>query len=427
MFNRETVLSCLAFYILTGFFNPAHAYIDPGTGSMLISVVLGASATLFFLFHTFIIKLKMTLFSKKDLSENNTPFVIYSEGGQYYSVFKPVIDEFERRKIPLCYLTSSKDDPVLGEKYDFVQSKFIGSKNKAYLHLAFLRADICLMTTPQLDVLQLRRSKFVKHYCHIFHSITFSMDYRLFSLDYYDSVLLDGAFQAPMIREIEEKRNLKKKDLSVSGSTYMDYLQGQIQALDIDRSNKPFCVLIAPSWGVDSLFQKFGEEFLDEIVKSGLDVIIRPHPQSMVVEKEFMDKMADKFKDCANVSFDFDSNNLGAMAKSDILISDFSSIMFDWAFLFNKPFIFSTSDMHKEIYDMSDLDETPYRYKIMREIGQEFKKGDNILSIIQNMRDKNKEYGAKINEFKQIAWEKQGLAAKNAVDFLVSKQKEITK
>lgn len=215
-------------YFIIGFFTPVWAYIDPGTGSMLFSVVLGMCATAYFILHSLIINIKSSLFASRGLSKNNKPFVIYSEGSQYFSVFKPVIDEFERREIPLVYLTSSENDPVFEGEYKFVTREFIGTGNKAYFKLAFLRADVCLMTTPQLDVLQLKRSKFVKHYSHIFHAISFSMDYHLFGVDYYDSVLCDGEFQIPLIREIEKKRNLPAKELPVVGSTYMDYLASAI-------------------------------------------------------------------------------------------------------------------------------------------------------------------------------------------------------
>ncbi|MCM1010163.1 MAG: hypothetical protein NC390_04715 [Fusobacterium sp.] len=195
---------------------------------MLFSVVLGMCATAYFVLYSLFIRLKGSLFASRGLSKDNKPFVIYSEGTRYFPVFKPVIDEFERRKIPLVYLTSSEDDPFFGENYEYVTGEYIGTGNSAYFKLAFLRADVCLMTTPQLDVLQLKRSKFVKHYSHIFHSVGFSMDYHLFGVDYFDSVLCDGEFQIPLIREIENKRNLPAKELPVVGSTYMDFFASKL-------------------------------------------------------------------------------------------------------------------------------------------------------------------------------------------------------
>ena len=88
-------------------------YIDPGTGSMLFSILIGAAATLYFLAKAAIIKIKMTMAGKKGdsaaVDSSYKPYVIYSEGKQYWNVFKPVVQEFEKRKISLAYYTSSKD------------------------------------------------------------------------------------------------------------------------------------------------------------------------------------------------------------------------------------------------------------------------------------------------------------------------------
>jgi len=43
-----------------------------------------------------------------------------------------------------------------------VEAKYIGTGTKAYSYLRFLEADVCAMTTPGLDVLQIKRSKGVK-------------------------------------------------------------------------------------------------------------------------------------------------------------------------------------------------------------------------------------------------------------------------
>ena len=69
-------------------------YIDPGTGSMLFSILIGAAATLFFLGKAALIKVKLILSGKKDggaqLDSSYKPYVIYNEGKQYWYVFKPV-------------------------------------------------------------------------------------------------------------------------------------------------------------------------------------------------------------------------------------------------------------------------------------------------------------------------------------------------
>lgn len=417
----------IVFVFIVAANNPAYAYIDPGTGSMIFSVVLGAVTTLIFVFNSLFLKIKMKMFSghssKKIKNEN---IVIYSEGKQYYPVFKPVLDEFEKRQIPVSFFTSDQSDPFFNEKYDYVKGEFIGKGNKAYFKLAVLNCDVCLMTTPQLDVLQLKRSKYVKHYCHIFHSITSSMDYRLFALDYYDSVLCDADFQIPLIRELEAKRNLKQKELIVTGSTYMDYYFEKLKDCPA-KSDNSYTILIAPTWGKDGLLTKYGSEIIDKLKDFDYKIIIRPHPQSMIVEKKLIDKLREKFKDCKNISWNYDRDNLNVLSISDIMVSDFSSVMFDYAFLFNRPFLYFNTIDNNEIYDMSDLDEIPYRYKIMSKIGRRIVPEDieNIPNIIKDICNIGN-YEEELKMAKHTSWMYQGEGAKRVVDFLVSKQKEIS-
>jgi len=78
-------------------------YIDPGTGSALFSILIGAAATIYFLGRALIIKLKVIISGGKAANAVSADhsFVIYNEGKQYSNVFKPVLDEFENHKTAL--------------------------------------------------------------------------------------------------------------------------------------------------------------------------------------------------------------------------------------------------------------------------------------------------------------------------------------
>ena len=408
---------------------PSYAYIDPNTGGMLFSIVLGSITTIFFLLNSIFYKLKGKLFSSKALAKNKHDFVIYSEGKQYWTVFKPILDEFEKRQIPLMYYTSAIDDLFFSENYKYIKGEYIGSGNKAYFKLAFLNADVCLLTTPHLDVMQLKRSKNVKHYSHILHSISFSMNYRLFALDYFDSILCDASFQVPIIREIEQKRNLKAKQLPVVGSTYMDFNQQRLKELNIEK-NEEFTILLAPSWGKFSILNKFGETILDDFKNTNYKIIVRPHPQSLIIDKKLIDKLIKKTKDYKNIEWDFNPDNLETLSKTDMLISDFSCIMFDYAFLFNKPFLYLKTDIAFETLDCSDLSETAWRYRILKDISKELKpqNGDiqNLVSIIEEVKN-SQSIKENITKASMYAWEYRGESAKRVVDFLIQTQEELNK
>ena len=217
----------LVYFILINCFC-VYSYIDPGTGSMLFAVLTGVISTLFFAGKTFFIKIKTMpfLFNKENAKKaaEKKHFVFYSEGKQYWNVFKPVIDEFCSRGIKVYYYTSDEEDPGLNYKSEWIDSSFIGKGNKAFSKLNILEADICIMTTPGLDVYQLERSKGVKHYSHILHAVDDTTLYKLFSFDYFDSILLTGEYQKKDIRKLEEIRGTKEKDLYVTGCTYLDVL-----------------------------------------------------------------------------------------------------------------------------------------------------------------------------------------------------------
>jgi len=401
---------------------PAYAYIDPATGSMLFSVFIGVFSTLFFLFQNIGDKLKL-IFTDKHLANTNTKFVIYSEGKKYDSLFLPILNEFEKREIPIVFYTSSVDDLAFKKNYKFVECQYIGSGNKAFLKLAFLSADICLMTTPHLDVFQLKRSKNVKHYCFIPHDIDDFCGYRLYGIDYYDSILMCTSVNGEYIREIEAKRNLPAKELVTVGSPQLDYMGELAKNISIDKKDK-FTVLFAPSWGPSSVLARFGDIILEQLAKmQNWDVIFRPHPQSYLVEKEKLEYLFNKYKHSSNIVVDKSPDNIPSMAIADIMISDFSSINFEFAFLFNKPVLYSIQGVNNEIYDRATLGHLTWKDDAIKKIGIELTSENinNLVNIIVKAKNTTQ-----IEDIKNIAWQKHGDGAKNTVDFLVAKQLELS-
>ena len=397
-------------------------YIDPGTGSMLFSVFIGLAAATYFVFRTLIIKLKSFFSGKRKLSYKHSNFVIYNEANHYWPVFCDILNEFENRKIELLYLTSSEDDPVFKNNYIYIKASFIGSGNNAFMTLNFLDADICLMTTPGLDVYQLKRSKLCKHYSHILHDTGDATCYKLFGLDWFDSVLLSGEYQKKDIRLLEELRSLPEKELIVVGSTYLDYYSNKLNDITTEEDHI-FTVLVSPSWGPGSILNEYGDTLLQNLSCSEWRIIVRPHPQSRISETEMLDKLEKKYN---SFIWDYKSENLDSLSKADIMISDFSGILFDFAFLFKRPLIYHNSRFNKEMYDASDLDHEPWKFNAIRQFGTELVENDlsNITDIINKII-----YDTKLIEnlyqVKKIAWQNIGQSEKKVVDYLINTHKEI--
>ncbi len=401
-------------------------YIDPGTGSMLFSILIGAAATVFFLFRALLLKIKFILSGKKDgsaqVDSSYKPYVIYNEGNQYWNTFKPVVEEFEARKIPLEYLTSSKTDPVFDQKYNYVKAEFIGEGNSAFAKLNMLSAGVVLMTTPGLQVYQLKRSKNVKHYSHVLHMPNDATTYRLFGLDFFDSVLLTGDYQATDLRYLEEKRGINKKELVTVGCPYLDVYKQNIAEIPAEE-NHPFTVLVSPSWGDVGLLKKYGEKLLDPLSKTGWRIIVRPHPQSKKSEAEMLERLTARYKDNPNIVWDYERQNIFSLKKSDIMISDFSGIIFDYTFLCDKPVMYVNAGMDLRPYDAYDLDgKELWQYSVLRNFGTELKEEQfaNIKEVIQSVSD-SKELEEARHAAKAEAWMHEGEAGKNIADFMISK------
>lgn len=398
-------------------------YIDPGTGSMLFSLFIGITTAAVFGLRKLFIKLKFILSSgKRDttIDKEVLPYVIFSDHKRYWNVFSSICDEFEKLQIPLTYYTCSNDDPVLSQNYKYVKGEFIGEGNKPFVKLNFLKADKVISTTPGLDVYQWKRSKNVNKYIHVSHSIDDLSYYRMFGLDHYDVVLASGQNQIDFIKKIESVRNINKKELLIVGSTYMDLLLEKKKQSEVKNKSEKLTVLVAPSWGNNSILCKFGEKFLSSLSKTDFNIIIRPHPQSLTSDKTTLDYLMNKF---SYMEWNFDNDNFNVMNKADILISDFSSIIFDFSFIFNKPVIYADTDFDTSKFDADWIDEPVWASKALPKIGIRLDENDfDKLSEIINKLIMNEQLAAEREKLCNECWCYKGEAAKRIVNYLINEK-----
>jgi hypothetical protein len=394
-------------------------YIDPGTGSALFSIAIGIAAAVYFLARTVFLKLNIFLFRRENANQSRYKYVIYAEDKRYWVFFKVILDEFESRRIELLYLTSSIDDPVFSSGFNYIKGKYIGQGNKAFAYLNFLSADFVLATTPDLDVLQWKRSKTVKHYCHLIHAVSGSVLYRLFGLDYYDSILLSGGNEIPELRYLESIRKLPEKQLVITGNTYFDLCIEKIKQIP-HEANHTFTVLVSPSWGPSALLKKYGEKLIDPLVKTGWRIIIRPHPQSVIVEKPMLEKLVERYKNAPNIEWDYNNENIYTLAKADVMISDFSGIIFDYVFLFDRPVLTSSYDLDLRLYDAHCLKQEPSYLQALKKAGVELD-GVNLASIQEliSALSHNTELQNNRNELKKSMWQHHGESGKRIADFMI--------
>lgn len=405
-------------------------YIDPGTGSMLFSMVIGLVTALVFAGRALTVKLRFlfTGGSSRETQKKKNPFVIYSDSKRYHNIFAPICDAFEERKQRLIYYTQSPDDPLLDKEYRYVACEFIGEGNKGIARMNMLQADVCLSTTPGLNVLQWKRSRDVGYYVHIPHAVSDFSTYRMFGLDYYDAVLINGDNQKRFIRKIEDYWKIKEKELVMTGSVYMDEAAKRLDGLeehvcDLDHPT----ILVAASWGENTLLKRYGSRLLKPLAETGFHIIVRPHPQSFVSEADMLAELQKEFPPSENFEWNSDVDNLAVLNRADLMISDFSGVIFDYSFLFGRPVFYADIDFDKSVYDADWFDEEPWDTSVLPEIGRkleekEFADIKNIL--LAALQDQKLARG--IEKVKEDCWRNRGGALDATVNYLIQKQKDIS-
>jgi hypothetical protein len=399
---------------------------------MLFSILIGIIGVVVFFLRTAMIKIKFILSGgkKAKIDKNKLPIVIFSDHKRYWNVFKPICEELEKRGQKVWYYTASPDDPALeyGKSAKNVTCEFIGEGNKAFSRLNILNAYIVLSTTPGLDVYQWKRSKTVNCYVHILHAPGNISLYRMFGTDYYDSLLLSGDHQVEQTRKLEALRKLPEKEIKLVGLTYLDDMKKRLDDHPVSKSEsgKPL-VLLAPSWGPSGILTKYGAPFLDELVKTGYHIVVRPHPQSFSSEADMLEKLMKQYPENENFEWNRDNDNFDILSKADIMISDFSGVIFDYLLVFDKPVMYANAGFSKDPYDAWWLDETPYTFEVLPKVGKEIT--DDYKGNLKAMIDEcinDPKYESARREVRNTAWKNIGGATDSVCDYLIKKLNDLS-
>ena len=397
-------------------------YIDPGTGSMLFTVLIGILGAGGYLAREAFSKLRIRLSGGKVTQKDRLPFAIFTDSKRYWNLFEPICDEFERRGEKITYLTASPDDPALNKAYIYVDCQFAGEGNKAFGKLNYLKADVLLSTTPGLDVYQWKRSKDVRWYVHVPHAASDIVLYRMYGLDYYDAVLLSGQYQIDQLRRLEQLRKLPAKEMELVGLPIFDGMLRRLEQAE-PLPPHPTTVLLAPSWGKSSIFGRYGGRVIEALLSTGYHIIVRPHPQSFTSEKELIEGLMRDYPDSEQLEWNRDNDNFEVLRRSDLLISDFSGVIFDFALIFQKPVIYADTQFDKAPYDACWLDEELWTFTTLPKIGRQLT--EDMLGDIKDVVDAvltDQSYRHALAAAREETWAHQGEAARRITDYMINKR-----
>lgn len=313
---------------------------------------------------------------KRFLKTEDKKIVFYSEKNGFYKYYKNIIEEIIRRtNIVIHYITSDPEDEVFGLESEQFKPYYI-NENRMIVLMMKMETDIMVMTTPDLENFQLKRSYVKKdiEYIYVPHDVNSSnLTFHKNALDHFDTIFTSGFKNKAEIAEREEKFALPKKKLIEWGSSVIDNMTVSYEQMLSEESGEKTrssqkTILIAPSWQADNILDSCIEQMLDRLTETAHHIVVRPHPQYVRHFEARIDALAAKYA-AHGVTFqkDFSSNKTVYMA--DLLVTDWSSIAFEYAFSTLKPVLFINTPMKIVNPDYQELATVPIDIELRDKVG----------------------------------------------------------
>ena len=292
--------------------------------------------------------------SKEDMRRffekgNKHELVFYSEANGFFKYFKGYIEYIlANSDITVYYVTSDPADRIFQSDEPRIKPYFVNEKDLVALFMK-MDANIFIMTTPDLEKYQLKRSLVKKdvEYIYTDHGMTsFHLMLRENALDHFDTIFLCGPNHIDEVRQTEYVYGLPQKKLVETGFALLDELLERVAVLG-EKENARKKILIAPSWQRDNLL----EYCLDELVKGlsgkNYDIVIRPHPEFIKRFPNKLEKIKEKFADRLgrDIELETDFSSSESIYTADVIVTDWSSVAQEYSYTTKKPSVFINTPM----------------------------------------------------------------------------------
>ena len=151
-------------------------------------------------------------------------------------------------------------------------------------------------------------------------------------------------------------------------------------------------------------------------------MIVRPHPQSFTSEKELMDKLMKDYPASEQLEWNRDTDNFDVLRRSDILISDFSGVIFDFTLVYDKPVIYTDPKFDLGPYDAWWLDTPLWTTSALPRLGAQLtdENMENLKDLIDTCLT-DPQYAEGRKAVKAETWAHFGEGADRATQYLIEK------
>ncbi len=373
---------------------------------------------------------------KRFFSVINKHLVFYSEKSGFFKYYDTLINGIiSKSNVTIHYITNDPNDKIfeLAKTNKQIQPYYIGI-NKLIPMMMKMEADIVVMTTPDLDNLFLKRSLVKKdiEYIYVPHDMMSAhMGFREGAFNNFDTFFAAGPHLYTELRAMEKMYNTKEKTIVEFGYPFLNKLTESYEQMDKEKHEIPE-ILIAPSWQEDNLLDSCIDNLLSSLCNGKFHVIVRPHPEYVKRFGEKMQRLIEKYSniDSSILTFETDFSKNSSIYQSDLLITDWSGIAYEYSFATKKPVLFFNTKLKMLNQNWEKLGLTPVEISLRSKVGIVLEKDDKegILPSVEKLLNSQEEYRQSItNALNETVYDFDNCGAngvKYILNSLVSKAKK---
>ncbi|MCL2577720.1 MAG: membrane protein insertase YidC [Defluviitaleaceae bacterium] len=329
--------------------------------------------------------------------------VFYALTGGQYKYYKTIIDYVvENSDIVVHYLTNDPEDALFKMNNPQIIPYYVSQRKTLFLMLK-LDADMVLTTVSDLQNFHIKRSVVRDdiEYVYVFHApISSIVQYKETAFDHFDTILCVGPHHSAEMRQREELAKIKKRRLVKAGYGLYDQLLENYNSLH-KTENKKTKILIAPSWQSENIFESCIDDILGQLIDRSYEIIVRPHPQFMVLFPERMEALVERYSANNEIIFELNFAGNDSIYTSDLIITDWSGIAYEFAYCTSKPCIFINTPPKITNTNYKQYGIEPMEHTIRNDIGISVEPADireKLQPVIEKLLNDKGSFSEQIKE-----------------------------
>ena len=338
----------------------------------------------------------------------NKHLVFYSESGGFYKYYRGIVEALlEKSNVTIHYITSDPGDPIfrMAEENPRIRAYYVGDYRLISLMMR-IEADVIVMTMPDLENYQIKRSYLKKdiEYIYVPHCIdSLNMTMRKGSMDHFDTVFCCGPHHKRELEQTRKAYGLPDQKLVEWGYSLLDDMRAAYGAEDHAVHAVPE-ILVAPSWQEENILESCIDPLLESLTRLDAHITVRPHPQTMKLNPGLAESIRGRWESAkVEIQTDFTSNS--TVFDADLLITDWSGIAFEYAFTACKPILYIDTPMKVMNPDYQRIAEPPVNITLRERTGIRLKPeeasraGEAAASLIAGQAEWRERISALIPEY----------------------------